>query len=222
MKNLAIIPARAGSKRIPDKNIRPFHGKPIMSYPIRTALDSDLFSEVMVSTDSEEIAALARQFGASVPFLRSAQTADDYAPLSDVVDEVAAILPNYDYYCLILSTAILLKPEHLKQGLQLIQNSSFDSVRPVVPFDYPIQKAFRKDKSNKIDFFYPENALKRSQDLEPAYHDSATYYWIRKGKQLKSPNKGAFVIPAKFVQDIDDYEDWELAEMKYSLLNNPE
>lgn len=221
MNNLAIIPARGGSKRIPKKNIRPFLGKPIIAYSIEIALKSGLFNEVMVSTDSVEIAEVAQQYGAKVPFLRSVSNANDYATLNDVYLEVVNWYKNrnrdFENYCVILPTSPLLRSEILINGYELLSNSTFDSVRPIVRFDYPIQRAF-KLTNGLVDFINPEHAKTRSQDLEPAYHDSGMFYFIKSDCQMSSNNKGAFEIEAQYVQDIDNESDWVIAELKYNAL----
>jgi len=221
MKNLAIIPARGGSKRIPKKNIKKFLGKPIIAYSIETALKSGLFAEVMVSTDSREIAEIAEKYGAKVPFLRSKKTANDYAPLNDVFNEVVEQYKKnnifFDNYCMILPTAPLISIENLKKGYDLLLNSNFYSIRPVVRFSFPIQRAFRLTAENQVIPMYPDDFKKRSQDLEPAFHDSGQFYWIKAGKDL-SENKGAFEIQEIEAQDIDNETDWKLAELKYKLL----
>ncbi|MCK4677196.1 MAG: pseudaminic acid cytidylyltransferase [Bacteroidales bacterium] len=224
MKNLAIIPARGGSKRIPRKNIKDFLGKPIIAYSIETALQSGLFQEVMVSTDNEDIAAIAKQYGAKIPFIRTNKNADDFATLADVVEEVVQnydkLGKNFDYYCCILATNPLLQIINLKKGYEQLIHSSFASVRPIVKFGYPVQRAF-KLKNGKVDFFYPKYKTVRSQDMEPAYHDAGQFYWMRKDGLLSHDNKGGFEIPDYQVQDIDNETDWYLAELKYNfLLNN--
>jgi len=224
MKNLAIIPARGGSKRIPRKNIKDFLGKPIIAYSIETALHSGLFEEVMVSTDDEEIAETAIQYGAKIPFMRSKETANDFATLSDVIDEVKKIYAHQNIFfeniCCILATAPLLTIDILKQGLELLIEKGADSVRPVVRFGYPIQRAFKMDGNSFLSFFYPQYAQRRSQDLEPAYHDAGMFYWMKFETGLNGENKIGFEIPEMQVQDIDIEEDWELAELKYNLIFN--
>jgi len=221
LSNVAIIPARGGSKRIPRKNIRDFLGKPIIAYSIEAALKSGLFDEVMVSTDDEEIARVAEKYGAAVPFFRSDEAADDYATLADVVEEVKSqyqvIEKSYDYICCILATAPLLKMEHLLEGYKLITEGDADSVRPVVQFPYPIQRAVRLI-NDRVEMFNKEFARTRSQDLEPAYYDAGQFYWMKYDMGLKGPVKGAFEISGQFVQDIDDEEDWKIAELKYQFL----
>jgi N-acylneuraminate cytidylyltransferase len=224
MRNLAIIPARGGSKRIPKKNIKDFLGKPIMAYSIETALHSGLFDEVMVSTDDEEIAQIAVQYGAKVPFMRSEKTANDFSTLSDVIEEVKEQyrLQNvfFENICCILATAPLLTIDILKKGLELLVEKKADSVRPVVRFSYPIQRAVKLDDNGKVIMFYPEHQYTRSQDLEAAFHDTGQFYWMKFETGLKGENKIGFEIPEIQVQDIDTEEDWKLAELKYNLFFN--
>lgn len=219
MKNLAIIPARGGSKRIPRKNIKEFLGKPIIAYSIEVALTSGLFDEVMVSTDDEEIAEVAKRYGAKVPFLRSPENANDFATLADVIDEVITKYLDLEMYfdciCCILPTAPLLCVDHLKKGLEVLSNNHVDSARPVVRFSYPIQRAVGLDDSGKMNMFYPEYKNARSQDLEPTFHDAGQFYWMRTKKGLRGLNKYGFEIPEISVQDIDTDEDWAIAELKY-------
>ncbi|MEA4968197.1 MAG: pseudaminic acid cytidylyltransferase [Bacteroidaceae bacterium] len=221
MINLAIIPARGGSKRIPRKNIRDFLGKPILAYSIETALQSDLFDEVMVSTDDEEIATIAIQYGAIVPFIRNKQTANDIATLSDVVEEVKSEYYKrgitFDNICCILPTAPLVSINILKQGIKLLIEKKADSVRPIVQFSYPIQRSFRLDKNGRVSLFYPEYSQARSQDLELAYHDAGMFYWMKSEKGLKGENRYGLEISEMDCQDIDNEVDWEIAELKYKL-----
>ena len=225
--NLAIIPARGGSKRIPRKNIRDFLGKPIIAYSIEAALKCGLIDEVMVSTDDNEIAELAKNYGAKVPFMRSETTSNDFAGLAEVVEEVLAcykkVGKTFDNVCLILSTAPFVKPERIKEAYDLMLSKNYDSVFPVARFSYPIQRSL-KMHNGTVSMFYPENFSKRSQDLEPAYHDSGTFYWMKteefnKQKRFYAANTGAIVLPETEVQDIDSEEDWRVAEMKYKILN---
>jgi N-acylneuraminate cytidylyltransferase len=224
---LAIITARGGSKRIPRKNIRDFCGKPIIAYPIRAALDAKCFDEVIVSTDDREIADVARTWGASVPFMRSARTATDHATTAEVLMEV---LEEYhrrgvdpDLACAIYPTAPFVTPTRLSAALDLLlRNEDIDGVIPVVRFSYPIQRALRM-KDGLVSMIQPNHLLTRSQDLEPAYHDVGQFYWFRvaafkKGPTLMGPRTAGMVLPERVVQDIDDEEDWLLAEMKYRLL----
>lgn len=225
MKNLAIIPARGGSKRIPRKNIKDFLGKPIIAYSIETALESNLFNEVMISTDDEEIAEVAKEFGAEVPFMRSDENADDYATLADVVDEVQekylSLDKSFDYTCCFLATSPLVTVKNLKKGLDILREKQADSVRPVVKFTYPIQRAFRMN-NGKVEMFSPEYKTTRSQDLEPTYHDAGQFYWMRFEKGLKGVKKYGFEIQETETQDIDTIDDWELAKMKYRMIFSKE
>lgn len=222
MANLCIIPARGGSKRIPRKNIKPFLGKPIISYSIETAIESHLFDEVMVSTDDEEIAKIAKLHGANVPFFRSGENANDFATLADVVDEVKMeylkLGIQYNYICCILPTCPLITIESLKKGLSLIIENKADSIRPIVRFSYPIQRAFRQNGDFSIEMLYPEFLKTRSQDLEPAFHDAGQFYWMDFNKALRGINKIGFEIPEISTQDIDTDSDWQLTELKYKLL----
>jgi pseudaminic acid cytidylyltransferase len=221
-KNLCIIPARGGSKRIPRKNIKDFLGKPIIAYSIEIALESGLFDEIMVSTDDAEIAEISKKYGAKVPYMRSEKNSDDFAVLADVVEEVLEFYKgiNIEFACCILPTAPLIRLDYFIQSFELLKSGKFDSIRPIVKFSYPIQRAVRLSEDSGISFFYPEFAKSRSQDLEDAYHDAGQFYWFRGAKGMKSENKGAIIIPEKWVQDIDTREDWELAELKYKLLNS--
>ena len=223
MKNLCIIPARGGSKRIPRKNIKPFMGKPIIAYSIEAALNSCLFDEVMVSTDDVEFAEVAKQFGAAVPFLRSEKTANDYAGLTDVIDEVIATYKEkgivFDNYCCLLSTAPFVNSDLLKQSYDLFVEKEFDTLRPIVRFDYPIQRAYRMDEDNVVSFMQPEYLNTRSQDLEKAYHDAGLFYWGTCAVGFKGNKWGGYVIDESVCQDIDTEDDWRMAELKYKLLN---
>lgn len=229
MRNLAIIPARGGSKRIPHKNRMPFLGKPIVAYSIEAALKTDLFQEVMVSTDDAEIVQIAKEYGASVPFLRSDENANDYATLADVLIEVVNRYADqgeyFDKICCILPTAPLITDENIRSAYSLLVNSSFDSVCPVVAFSYPILRSLSLDQNQRLEMNWPEYQFTRSQDLKPAYHDTGTFYWIKtsvllREKKLFSENGTAIVVDEIQVQDIDTPMDWKLAELKYKLLHN--
>ncbi|MRX64314.1 pseudaminic acid cytidylyltransferase [Maribacter luteus] len=221
MANLAIIPARGGSKRIPRKNIKHFLGKPIIAYSIEAAIKSGLFDEVIVSTDDTGIAKIAKSFGAKILF-RSLKNSDDYATLADVIEEVKNHYSNkqifFDAICCILPTAPLVTVELIKKGYDNLIENEADSVRPVVKFGYPIQRAFKLDKG-KVSFVNQEFASTRSQDLEPAFFDSGMFYWMKFELGLKGSNRYAFEIEEMQAQDIDTPEDWKLAELKYKLNN---
>lgn len=226
MRRLAIIPARGGSKRLPGKNIRDFAGKPMLAWSIEAALKSGLFDTVMVSTDSEEIAKVARAAGAVVPFMRSPETSDDHSILMEVMAEVVGRYEAqgevYERICCILATAPLLQADSLIRAYDLMQDEGFDTVFPVVAFDYPIQRALRRDPDGRTAMIQPEHYTSRSQDLEPAYHDAALFFWIRReaclAKQSAFAGKaGSFIIDAMQAQDIDTPMDWRLAELKMQL-----
>ncbi|MBX9830425.1 pseudaminic acid cytidylyltransferase [Candidatus Babeliales bacterium] len=225
---VAIIPARGGSKRIPRKNIKSFLGQPIISYSIQAALQAGCFDEVMVSTDDAEIAGIAKNAGAQVPFIRSAPNADDHAMLADVIEEVLLEYQkqgkNFTYFCCILPTAPFVSAQRLKEGFAMLTESKVDSVVPVVRFSYPVQRAVRVD-DDKLSMLWPENYNKRSQDLEPVYHDCGQFYFMKsqsllEQKQLFAKNTMAIKLSELEVQDIDSLEDWKIAELKYRVINN--
>jgi len=226
MSNLAIIPARGGSKRIPRKNIKEFLGKPIIAYSIEAALKSDLFDEVMVSTDDREIAVIAQSYGASVPFLRSSSNADDHATTAEVVAEVLERYDkegkNFENACCIYPCSPLLQKQTLQKAYKTLQKG-FETVFPIVSFAYPVQRAL-KTKDEKVFWSNPENALVRSQDLETCYHDSGQFYWLkvssfRKEGKLIAENSGFVALSDMEAQDIDTETDWKLAELKYKLMH---
>lgn len=228
MKNLCIIPARGGSKRIPRKNIKPFMGKPILAYSIEAALQSNLFDEVMVSTDDEEIVAVAKKFGASVPFLRSEETANDYAGLNEVIAEVIKrykeLGKDFDNVCCILSTAPLLQSSDLKASYQKLIETDFECVYPIVEFSYPILRSLVFNPQGEIVMKWPEYSNTRSQDLEPCYHDAGSFYWIdakayERDYSFDSLKCSGYILDSIKVQDIDTESDWQFAEMKYQFLN---
>lgn len=225
---LAIITARGGSKRIPRKNIRDFCGKPIIAYSIRAAIDAGCFDEVMVSTDDAEIAGVAKEWGANVPFMRSAETSTDYATTADVLAEVLETYQkngrDIELACCIYPTAPLLTSDRLSAGLEmLVKNQEIKGVISVNRFSYPIQRALRMT-DGVISLFQPEHLRTRSQDLEPSYHDAGQFYWLRvadfmKTQNLMAPGTAGLLLPEWQVQDIDHEDDWVVAEMKYRLIN---
>lgn len=226
MKALAIITARGGSKRIPRKNIKEFCNKPIIAYSIEAALKSGCFSTVMCSTDDEEIAAIAKQYGAEVPFYRSPETSNDYATTADVLKEVIAEYEKrgftFDYFCCLYPTAPFVSPEKIRYGYDMMIEKNANGAMPVVQFSYPIQRALKID-DNKISMIQPEHLKSRSQDLMKTYHDAGQYYWykvdaFRNEQNIMMLNPIAIVTPEDEVQDIDTLEDWKMAEIKYELL----
>jgi N-acylneuraminate cytidylyltransferase len=226
-KNLAIIPARGGSKRIPRKNIKDFLGKPIIAYSIEVAIRSGLFDEVMVSTDDKEIAEVAIKYGAKVPFFRSEKTADDFATTWEVIAEVISDYQDnqnkaFDYVCCIYPTAPLIKCLDVENGLDILIANKFDSVFPVVPFGYPVWRGLERNENFQTNMIWPEHINSRSQDLKKVYHDAGQWYWINP-KTIKdslfTENSGSIILDELRVQDIDSITDWKLAELKYQLMN---
>lgn len=228
MKNLCIIPARGGSKRIPRKNIKPFMGKPIIAYSIEAALNSGIFDEVMVSTDDKEIAEIALQYGAKVPFMRSKETSNDFATTADVIDEVLSRYESkgyeFDAVCCIYATAPFITPERLRQASELLEKGSFDSAFSCVAYSYPVQRGLEINDKGRIAMKWPEFKSSRSQDLPPVYHDAGQFY-ISKTAAYKQAhgfwgdNTAPIILSELEVQDLDTPTDWALAEMKYRILS---
>lgn len=226
MSAIAIITARGGSKRIPKKNIKEFCGKPIIAYSIEAAIESGVFDEVMVSTDSEEIADVARKYGAKVPFMRSDETSDDFATTADVLAEVINEYEKrgraFDDLCCIYPTAPFVTAQKLKEAYLLMDKENADAIVSVVKYDFPPQRAF-VIRDGKVKYQYPENRNVRSQDLEPIFHDCGQFYYcdVQKfcdAKTLMLDNCVPFVLSDEEVQDIDNESDWILAEMKYKRM----
>jgi pseudaminic acid cytidylyltransferase len=225
MAKIAIIPARSGSKRIPSKNIKHFLGKPIISYSIEAALNSGLFDEVMVSTDDDQIAIIAKQYGANVPFFRSEKNSNDFATTFDVIEEVILKYKEldivFDFICCIYASAPFVTEKKLTDSFHILNQNNFDSVFPIMPFGFPIQRALRQEE-NKVSFFYPEFSLSRSQDLEKSYHDAGQFYWMNteiclNNKSIVTNNTGSMILTELEGQDIDNETDWQIAELKYKL-----
>ena len=225
MGNLCIIPARGGSKRIPRKNIKEFLGKPIIAYSIKAAIDSGLFDEVMVSTDNLEIADIAKKYGAKVPFMRSANNSDDFATTFDVIKEVINYYKDqsieFDNLCCLYSCAPFVNPKVLLRAYNQLTKKNFDTVFPIIPFSFPIQRALRVNQG-KVSMILEDNLNIRSQDLEKSFHDAGQFYWCKteqllKSKRLLTSNTGGVVISELEAQDIDTKTDWKLAELKYQL-----
>ena len=225
---IAIIPARGGSKRIPKKNIKKFHGKPLIAYSIETALKSKLFNKIIVSTDDEEIASIARKYGADVPFLRPRELADDYTTTGAVIDHAIEYFKDqgekYEYICTIYATAPLLQIKYLIEGYEKLKNSDAVNAFSVTSMPFPIQRTFKITKNGRCEMFWPQNYMSRSQDLEEAYQDAGQFYWTKANKKSDEIMFGKdsipIVLPRYLVQDIDTLEDWKRAELMFSALNH--
>ena len=221
---ICIIPARGGSKRIPGKNIKDFLGKPLIAYSIEAALNSKVFSEVIVSTDDEMIANVAREFGASVPFFRDASLSDDYATSTDVIkDAIKRVNSGFDVCCL-YATAPLITAEILKEAAGEFKKQECKFLFSATAFDFPIQRAIKLDENARVSMFYPQFEKTRSQDLEHAFHDAGAFYFGKKEAWLAcsalfAPHSKAYLLPRNLVCDIDTLEDFEFAKKLY-LINN--
>jgi len=228
---IAIIPARGGSKRIPKKNIKEFHGSPLISYSIKAALDSNLFEKVVVSTDDEEIAKVAKEYGATVPFIRPKALSDDFTGTQAVVDHAIEFFEaqdeSYEYVCTIYATAPFLQSKYLKEGYEKLKNSDAVNAFSSTSMPFPIQRTFKIDIHGRCEMFTPEYYYSRSQDLEEAYQDAGQFYWTNRSKQQEIQNTVMFsdisipiILPRYLVQDIDTLEDWTRAEYMYQALKN--
>ena len=229
MGNIAIIPARGGSKRIPRKNIKEFCGHPIMSYPIRTALNSGLFDEVMVSTDDEEIAAIARQYGASVPFMRSEATANDYAGMMDVIQEVLReyekLGKHFDYAFCLYAASPFCTTEMLHGMMKQMQdNREISNTTVMIPYNFAPLKARYFDERGSVVCMFPEYFPTRTQDLTPCYNDGAIAFGgvadMYAGKIDWYGIGAGYVVHPMYAQDVDNQEDWEMMEFKYQYLKS--
>lgn len=227
LKNIAIITARGGSKRIPHKNIKDFLGKPIIYYSIKAALESKFFETVMVSTDDMEIAEVSIKFGAEVPFMRSASTSSDQATTEEVIKEVILEYQKrgkqFDCICCVYPTAPFVTGEKIRSAMDILLSSDADSIIPMVKFSYPPQRSFIV-RNGRVAMKYPEYLQTRSQDLEPWYHDCGQFYCVKipaflKHGEILTDNAIPFVISELDMQDIDTEEDWKLAEMKFMMLS---
>jgi N-acylneuraminate cytidylyltransferase len=224
---LAIIPARGGSKRIPRKNIKNFCGKPMIAYSIECALDSGLFDEVMVTTDDEEIAAIARAYGAAVPFIRPAELANDHAGTIPVIAHAIqwyeAEGKAFSAVCCLYATAPFVQQSDLRQGLETLESGPWQYVFSATSFGFPIFRGFKRHDDGSVEMFFPDHFETRSQDLPEAFHDAGQFYWGRPGawignKRIFERWSNVVILPRWRVQDIDCTEDWERAEVLMKLL----
>lgn len=226
-RTIAIIPARGGSKRIPRKNIKPFCGVPLLARTIGLLQSTDLFARIIVSTDDREIADVALAAGAEVPFMREAGLADDHtgttAVVRDTIQQIEAAGARCEIVCCVYPAAVLASPETLAECSQLAATGEYDYVLPVAPFRYPVQRGLRLTEDCVCKMLWPENFTRRSQDLEPMYHDAGQFYFGRRDAWLAErpifgPASRAVVVSHALVQDIDTPEDWERAEMIFQSL----
>lgn len=226
--NLAVIPARGGSKRIPRKNIKYFCGKPIIAWSIERAKECGIFNQIIISTDDEEIAEIAKKFGASVPFIRSKELSDDFSTTDDVMVHATKWLQENNEHlnlvCCIYATAPFIQKNDLLDAYKIFRKNNYSYVFSATTFPFPIKRAIKKLKNGGIDMFYPNHYKTRSQDLEEAYHDAGQFYmgkpqaWINKERQF-GLNSEIITIPQWRVQDIDSEEDWKRAEIIFKYLN---
>ncbi|MBN2816392.1 MAG: pseudaminic acid cytidylyltransferase [Campylobacterales bacterium] len=226
MKCVAIIPARGGSKRIPHKNIKEFHGKPLIAYSIEAAFASGLFDEIIVSTDDEKIAEIAQEYGANVPFIRPKELSDDFTSSGAVINHAIEYLQHngyvLSYVCTLYATAPFLEAKYLKEGFEKLKESDAKYSFSATSMPFPIQRTFKITEDGRCEMFWRENFSKRSQDLEKAYQDAGQFYF---NKMTKNSHEIMFgndsipiVLPRYLVQDIDEIEDFEQAELLYEVI----
>ena len=225
--NICVIPARGGSKRIPRKNIKKFNGKPIIAYSIEAALKSNCFDQVIVSTDDDEIAEVAKKYGAQVPFLRPDELSNDYAGTIPVIKHAIEWMEDnkssVENVCCLYATAPFIQSQTISKAFQQLQESKADYCFSVTSFAFPIQRSIRITQDDKVDMFYPENFNVRSQDLEEAYHDAGQFYWgkaqaFKDELPIFSETASPYILPRYLVQDIDTMEDWIRAEAMHRVL----
>ncbi len=223
---MAIIPARGGSKRIPRKNIKLFYGKPMIAYSIEAAIESGCFDKVIVSTDDHEIAEVAKEYGAEVPFMRPQNIADDYATTMDVIQHAVQWCEQQKlpitYICCLYATAPFVQAKDLKKGWEIVQQPDVKYAFSATTFPFPIQRAIKISNSGNVSMFSPEYELTRSQDLEESYHDAGQFYWgevdaFKQKLAIFDQQSRCVMLPRKQVQDIDTPEDWDFAEILFSM-----
>ncbi|TLT01794.1 pseudaminic acid cytidylyltransferase [Aliarcobacter cibarius] len=227
---IAIIPARGGSKRIHKKNIKDFHGKPLIAYSIEVALNSKLFDKVIVSTDDEEIAKTAIKFGAEVPFVRPKELSDDFTGTGEVINHAIEFLKNnhqkVDFVCTIYATAPFLQEKYLIESFEKLKKSNAKNAFSCTSMPFPIQRTFKITSNDRCEMFWPENFSKRSQDLEDAFQDAGQFYWtnlnVESNQIIFGKDSIPIILPRYLVQDIDTLEDWTRAEFMYEAIKNSE
>ncbi len=225
---VAIIPARGGSKRIPRKNIKFFASQPIIAYSIGAAARSKLFDRIIVSTNSPEIAEIAQDYGAEVPFIRPENLSDDFTPtapvLAHALEWLAAHESRPNYACCIYATAPFLTEKYLRRGYELLLEKKASCAFSVTTYPSSIFRSLKINQDGRLEMFWPEYELTRSNDLPEAYHDAGQFYWVTssaflKEKRLYSPDAVPVILPRKLVQDIDTLEDWNTAELMFKAIN---
>ena len=226
--NICVIPARGGSKRIPRKNIKSFRGKPMIAWSIEAALESSCFERVVCSTDDEEIADIAKKYGAEVPVFRPKYLSDDHVATIPVISHAIKYLQKgkkIDFVCCIYATAPFIQPEDIISSFAQIKKEDNDYCFSVTSYSFPIQRAIRAIEGKGCEMFQPDNFNRRSQDLEEAYHDAGQFYWGNtqawlEGKPIFSEEASLYILPRYQVQDIDTIEDWKMAELMFDLLRS--
>jgi pseudaminic acid cytidylyltransferase len=225
--NVAVIPARGGSKRIPQKNIKQFCGKPMIAWPIEVAKESGLFEHIIISTDDEEIAEISKSCGAEVPFMRSAELSDDYVGTTEVIAHAVSWMQKQQWepkaICCMYATSVFLTVEDLKKGFDAMSNGNWSYVFSATNFEYPIFRSFKETANGGVEMFFPEHFSERSQDLPIALHDAAQFYWGKPNTWLENLNlfeNHSFPVklPRWRIQDIDTEDDWKRAEILFKLL----
>ena len=228
--NIAVIPARGGSKRIPRKNIKLFHGLPVIAYAIKAAQESGVFDEVFVSTDDEEIAAVAKSFGATIPWLRVKDLSDDYATtisvMQDAVSKLKSNLINLQNICCIYPATPLLKPSFISQGLQILKDNDWSYVFSSTRVDEPVHRFFSLGVSQGVEMLFPEHEVTRTQDLPRVYRDAGQFYWGKKsswdlGSPIFTTKSTILELPNELVVDIDSIDDWRRAERLFESRKDP-
>lgn len=228
---VAIIPARGGSKRIKNKNIKSFFGQPLITYAIQAAKKAQLFDKIIVTTDSEEIAEVAKNEGADVPFMRPANLSDDYTPTIPVLKHAIKWLLeqniSIEYFCCIYANPFV-TAENIIKGFNLLKEKDATSVVPVTTFSFPIFRGVMINENGQLEFVFPEKSVTRHQDLPEVYQDTGQFYWwncktfmeINEVEKLQKTNRYPLIIQRYIAQDLDKPEDWEIAEKLYRLFRN--
>ena len=224
---LCVIPARGGSKRIPRKNIKEFIGKPIIAYSIKAAIDSKCFDKVIVSTDDLEIAKIAKTLGADIPFMRPEELSNDFAGISSVSKHAIEWFEKnkqvVNEVCCLFATAPFIQVNTIIKAYEQMKREKAECCFTATSFEFPIQRAIKISENNRVIMINPESYEARSQDLDKAYHDAGQLYWakaefFKKNKTIFSIDSTPYILPRNLVQDIDNSDDWQRAELMYEVL----